>query len=639
MGGVAIIGAGALLARVEWTAPSGAPVAVSLVQGNVAQDVKFDRDVREDTFQLFADLVTASRGRLIVLPESAYPMFAAEVPDRVFLQLARTAAARDGDVLAGMFTADPPLPGRDDIRYYNSVVSVGQADVQLYRKRHLVPFGETIPLEPVVGWFIRAVLAIPLADQASGEPGQPPFAVAGQRVAVNICYEDAFGNELRPQARDATLLVNVTNDAWYGRSLAAEQHNQIGAMRALESGRPLLRATNTGITSAIDHHGREFARLPWFTRGILEVEVAGRQGTTPYVRWGDALPLAVGGSAPRDRVDWPLPQLAGVAGKMTSEQSNRRRGGPLPPPMHTFQQIITRLQDYWGRQGCALLQPYDMEVGAGTSHTATFLRAIGPEPWRAAYVQPSRRPKDGRYGENPNRMQHYYQYQVVLKPSPTDILDLYLGSLDALGFDLKKNDVRFVEDDWENPTLGAWGLGWEVWLNGMEVTQFTYFQQVGGLDCNPITGEITYGLERLAMYLQGKENVFDLVWTEWEERGATRQLTYRDVYHQNEVEQSTYNFEQSNAPEMFELFTFFESEAKRLLEAKLALPGYEMILKAAHTFNLLDARGAISVTERAAYIGRIRTLSRMVAQAYYDSREALGFPMLASGRKRAGRMQ
>jgi glycyl-tRNA synthetase alpha chain len=299
--------------------------------------------------------------------------------------------------------------------------------------------------------------------------------------------------------------------------------------------------------------------------------------------------------------------------------------------MHTFQQTILKLQDYWARQGCALLQPYDMEVGAGTSHTATFLRALGPEPWRAAYVQPSRRPKDGRFGENPNRMQHYYQYQVVLKPSPPDILDLYLGSLVALGFDLAKNDVRFVEDDWENPTLGAWGLGWEVWLNGMEVTQFTYFQQVGGLDCSPITGEITYGLERLAMYLQGKENVFDLVWTEWTDGDVKRALTYRDVYHQNEVEQSTYNFELSNAPKLFELFSFFEAEAKRLLEAKLALPGYEMILKAAHTFNLLDARGAISVTERAAYIGRIRTLSRLVAQAYYDSREALGFPMLGAG--------
>jgi len=324
--------------------------------------------------------------------------------------------------------------------------------------------------------------------------------------------------------------------------------------------------------------------------------------------------------------------------------------------MHTFQQIILLLQSYWDREGCALLQPYDMEVGAGTSHTATFLRALGPEPWRAAYVQPSRRPKDGRYGENPNRTQHYYQYQVVLKPSPPDILERYLGSLEALGLDLKQNDVRFVEDDWENPTLGAWGLGWEVWLNGMEITQFTYFQQVGGLECNPLTGEITYGLERLAMYLQRKESLFDLVWTESADSGTgslrdgtqslrdgtkssthgtksltdggLRELTYRDVYHQNEVEQSTYNFEQSNVPKLFELFAFYESDAKRLLEAKLPLPGYEMILKAAHTFNLLDARGAISVTERAAYIGRIRALSRQVAQAYVESRAALGFPML-----------
>jgi len=303
--------------------------------------------------------------------------------------------------------------------------------------------------------------------------------------------------------------------------------------------------------------------------------------------------------------------------------------------MITFQQLILRLQDYWDANGCALLQPYDMEVGAGTSHTATFLRALGPEPWRAAYVQPSRRPKDGRYGENPNRMQHYYQYQVVLKPSPTDILDLYLGSLEALGFDLKKNDVRFVEDDWENPTLGAWGLGWEVWLNGMEVTQFTYFQQVGGIDCNPITGEITYGLERLAMYLQGKDNVFDLVWTERENSGVRETLTYGDVYHQNEVEQSTYNFEQSNSAKLFELFALFEGEAKRLLEAELPLPGYEMILKAAHTFNLLDARGAISVTERAAYIARIRTLSRLVATAYLESRCALDYPMLSTAQRRS----
>jgi len=285
----------------------------------------------------------------------------------------------------------------------------------------------------------------------------------------------------------------------------------------------------------------------------------------------------------------------------------------------TFQELILRLQEFWNKQGCALLQPYDMEVGAGTSHTATFLRALGPEPWKAAYVQPSRRPKDGRYGENPNRMQHYYQYQVVLKPAPENILELYLGSLEALGFDLKKNDVRFVEDDWENPTLGAWGLGWEVWLNGMEVTQFTYFQQVGGIDCKPITGEITYGLERLAMYLQGVENVFDLEYAPG--------LKYGDVFHQNEVEQSAYNFEHSNVDFLLQAFSAHEGNAKYLMEQQLALPAYEQVLKAAHTFNLLDARGAISVTERAAYIGRIRNLARSVAQAYLESRARLGFPM------------
>lgn len=292
--------------------------------------------------------------------------------------------------------------------------------------------------------------------------------------------------------------------------------------------------------------------------------------------------------------------------------------------MLTFQQIILRLQSYWDAQGCALLQPYDMEVGAGTSHTATFLRAIGPEPWKAAYVQPSRRPKDGRYGDNPNRLQHYYQYQVVLKPAPADILELYLGSLKALGFDLQRNDVRFVEDDWENPTLGAWGLGWEVWLNGMEVTQFTYFQQVGGIDCKPITGEITYGLERLAMYLQGVENVYDLVWTQAAD--GTR-LTYGDVYHQNEVEQSAYNFEHSDVDFLLGAFAAHEKQARHLMTQALALPAYEQVLKAAHTFNLLDARGAISVTERAAYIGRIRNLARSVAQSYLDSRARLGFPM------------
>ena len=287
--------------------------------------------------------------------------------------------------------------------------------------------------------------------------------------------------------------------------------------------------------------------------------------------------------------------------------------------MLTFQDLILKLQSYWGGKGCVLLQPYDMEMGAGTFHTATFLRAIGPEPRRAAYVQPSRRPKDGRYGANPNRLQHYYQYQVALKPSPDNIQDLYLESLRELGIDPRHNDIRFVEDDWESPTLGAWGLGWEVWLNGMEVTQFTYFQQVGGLDCRPVLGELTYGLERLAMYLQGTDNIFDLVWVEG--------VTYRDVYHQNEVEQSKYNFEFSNVEWLLGLFSDCERESKRLVEAGLTLPAYEMVLKCSHTFNLLDARGAISVTERAAYIARVRALARLVAQAYYASREALGFPM------------
>jgi glycyl-tRNA synthetase alpha chain len=291
--------------------------------------------------------------------------------------------------------------------------------------------------------------------------------------------------------------------------------------------------------------------------------------------------------------------------------------------MLSFQQLILRLNQFWDLQGCALLQPYDMEMGAGTFHTATFLRAIGPEPWKAAYVQPSRRPKDGRYGENPNRLQHYYQYQVVLKPSPANIQELYLESLTALGVDPRQHDIRFVEDDWESPTLGAWGLGWEVWLDGMEVTQFTYFQEVGSLPCKPVLGEITYGLERLALYLQGKESVFDLVWTPG--------VSYGDVYHQNEVEQSRYNFELANVELLFDLFKNFEQEAKRLVEAQCVLPAYEMVMKCSHAFNLLDARGAISVTERAAYIGRVRALARTVAQAYYESRERLGFPMTKGG--------
>ena len=295
--------------------------------------------------------------------------------------------------------------------------------------------------------------------------------------------------------------------------------------------------------------------------------------------------------------------------------------------LSTFQGLILALQEYWAKQGCVIMQPYDMEVGAGTFHTATFLRAIGPEPWRAAYVQPSRRPTDGRYGENPNRLQHYYQFQVVLKPSPLEIQDLYLGSLKMLGFDPLVHDIRFVEDNWESPTLGAWGLGWEVWLNGMEVTQFTYFQQVGGLDCKPVTGEITYGLERLAMYIQGVDSVYDLVWA----HGPDGDVTYGDVFHQNEVEQSAYNFEHANTDALFAWFDACEKESQALIEAGLPLPAYEQMLKGSHTFNMLDARRAISVTERARYIGRVRGLSRAVAEAYYNARERLGFPLVKKG--------
>lgn len=293
-------------------------------------------------------------------------------------------------------------------------------------------------------------------------------------------------------------------------------------------------------------------------------------------------------------------------------------------PATSFQALILQLQQYWAEQGCVLQQPYDMEMGAGTFHPATFLRAIGPEPWSAAYVQPSRRPTDGRFGENPNRLQHYYQFQVVIKPSPADIQDLYLGSLKALGVDPLVHDIRFVEDNWESPTLGAWGLGWEVWLDGMEITQFTYFQQVGGLECRPVTGEITYGLERLAMYLQGVANVYDLVWTD----GPLGKVTYGDVFHQNEVEQSKYNFEYADVDTFFRTFDWCESECRRLLDAGLPLPAYEMVLRASHSFNLLDARKAISVTERQRYILRVRALSRGVAQAYFNAREQLGFPML-----------
>lgn len=293
----------------------------------------------------------------------------------------------------------------------------------------------------------------------------------------------------------------------------------------------------------------------------------------------------------------------------------------------TFQDIILTLQKFWADQGCVVLQPYDMEVGAGTFHPATFLRALGPEPWNAAYVQPSRRPSDGRYGDNPNRVQHYYQFQVVLKPSPAAIQEIYIDSLRALGIDPLLHDIRFVEDNWESPTLGSWGQGWEVWQDGMEITQFTYFQQVGGLECKPVTGEITYGLERLAMFIQGVDNLFDILWA----KTPQGIVTYRDVFHQNEVEMSTYNFEQANIPELFKLFDFYESEAKRLIELALTLPAYDMVLKASHSFNLLDARHAISVTERQGYILRVRKLAFGVAKAYYESRERLGFPMAAQG--------
>ncbi len=303
----------------------------------------------------------------------------------------------------------------------------------------------------------------------------------------------------------------------------------------------------------------------------------------------------------------------------------------LPAPPRTFQDLIFTLQRYWADQGCIVLQPYDMQMGAGTFHTATFLRAIGPEPWSAAYVQPSRRPTDGRYGDNPFRLQHYYQLQVCLKPSPDNFQDLYLGSLRAVGFDLLTHDVRFVEDNWESPTLGAWGLGWEVWLNGMEVSQFTYFQQVGGLDCRPVMGEITYGLERLGMYIQGRESMFDIIWSD----GPFGTVTYGDLFHQNEVEQSIYNFEKADTQVLAADFDAHEAACQRLLQDKLVLPAYEHMVQASHSFNLLDARHAVSVTERQRFILRVRTLARGVAEGYLASREALGFPLLKNSAERS----
>jgi len=285
-----------------------------------------------------------------------------------------------------------------------------------------------------------------------------------------------------------------------------------------------------------------------------------------------------------------------------------------------FQDVILKLQEFWAKNGCIVYQPYDIEIGAGTFNPATFLRCLGPEPWNVAYVEPSRRPTDGRYGENPNRLQHYYQFQVILKPSPDDIQDLYLESLKQLGIDPLEHDIRFVEDDWESPTLGAWGLGWEVWLDGMEITQFTYFQQAGGIDLKPVSGEITYGLERITMYLQGVESVFDLKWNE--------KITYGDVYHRNEVEFSRYNFEEADVDMNFKLFEMYEKECIRLVDKGLVLPAYDFCLKCSHTFNLLDARNAISVTERTGYIGRVRNLAKLCAEGYLKTRESMGFPLL-----------
>ncbi len=289
----------------------------------------------------------------------------------------------------------------------------------------------------------------------------------------------------------------------------------------------------------------------------------------------------------------------------------------------TFQGLILALQSFWASKGCVVMQPLDMEVGAGTFHPATFLKAIGPENWNAAYVQPSRRPTDGRYGENPNRLQHYYQFQVVMKPSPDNLQELFLESMRMMGVDPEVHDIRFVEDNWESPTLGAWGLGWEVWLNGMEVTQFTYFQQAGGLECYPVTGEITYGLERIAMYLQNVNSIFDLIWT----RGPQGDVTYGDVFMQNEREMSQYNFEEADVDQLLLNFTHYEEQVHKLVAKALPLPAYEMVMKASHTFNLLDARHAVSVTERQRYILRVRQLARAAAQAYFDKRKEMGFPL------------
>ncbi len=584
----------------------GAPVKVALLQGNIPQDMKWRPEKLTDSLRTYGELMRAHPAQLTVLPETAIAPFLDQVPPRYLEMLSmRWRSAAICCSVRGGTTGDGQQL-RQCCRQHRPV-----ADAAL-RKSHLVPFRR---IHPAGFRLVPRHDAHPHVGFHAGAGSSAPLEIAGQQVAINICYEDVFGAEIIRALPQATMLINLSNVAWFGDSLAQPQHLQIAQMRALETGRPMLRATNTGMTAS---------SARWFGRGraaALHARCAGRRGAGLYRQHA----LCALGEIGRCSCSplyccWPLPASPAKASKISPFEIPE---SPESRFMPTFQEVILRLQQFWDKQGCALLQPYDIEVGAGTFHTATFLRAIGPEPWNAAYVQPSRRPKDGRYGENPNRLQHYYQYQVVLKPSPLNIQELYLQSLEALGINLKEHDIRFVEDDWESPTLGAWGLGWEVWLDGMEVTQFTYFQEVGSLTCKPVLGEITYGLERLAMYLQGVENVYDLVWAE----GPGYRITYGDVYHQNEVEQSKYNFEHSNVEMLFRHFGEHESEAKRLMAAELALPAFEQVMKCSHTFNLLDARGAISVTERAAYIGRVRALAREVAQAYYNSREALGFPM------------
>ena len=415
------------------------------------------------------------------------------------------------------------------------------------------------------------------------------------------------GFELEAVADDTGVLHQGVFDVLVGKCgqalhIEAEQHLAV-VLALFQHGDPRQPRLKALQQEQFEQHLRVTLRYPPF---FIVVSLIQRIVRAPKAAWHAGFPEL--------RYTRGLSEAAKVRVKFVSQTT---------PAVRTFQDLILALQQYWAEQGCVVLQPYDMEVGAGTFHTATFLRAIGPETWNAAYVQPSRRPADGRYGENPNRLQHYYQFQVVLKPNPENFQELYLGSLKAIGIDPLVHDIRFVEDNWESPTLGAWGLGWEIWLNGMEVTQFTYFQQVGGIECYPVTGEITYGLERLAMYLQGVDSVYDLVWTD----GQFGKVTYGDVFHQNEVEQSTYNFEHANVDKLFELFDFYESEANRLIELELPLPTYEMVLKASHTFNLLDARRAISVTARQQYILRVRALARSVAQSYLQARRKLGFPL------------